>query len=77
MKLPHNGTFRTPSREEAFKAFTARWGTDGFFTTKTNAGSSRRQNLINCLKDGVEVGDWHLVSDLANDLRVLEAKEGV
>jgi len=35
--------------------------------------SDHRANLIRYLLDRVELGDWHAVSDAANDLRVLEA----
>lgn len=34
-----------------------------------------RQTLIDYLKVKVAEADWHGVSDAANDLRVLEAKE--
>jgi len=34
----------------------------------------KRQHLILYLLDKVDEGDWHGVSDAANDLRVLEAK---
>lgn len=37
----------------------------------------RRVTLINYLRSKVNGGDWHAVSDAANDLRVLEAKWGV
>lgn len=37
---------------------------------------SPRDTLIAYLKAKTEEGDWHAVSDAANDLRVLEAKAG-
>lgn len=37
---------------------------------------TKRETLILYLLDKVEEGDWHGVSDAANDLRVMEAKEG-
>jgi len=36
--------------------------------------ANRRAVLIAYLQDKVREGDWHGVSDAANDLRVLEAK---
>jgi hypothetical protein len=36
--------------------------------------ASQRSALIAYLLEKVEVGDWHGVSDAANDLRVLEAQ---
>jgi hypothetical protein len=36
----------------------------------------QRQVLIDYLKVKTEEADWHGVSDAANDLRVLEAKNG-
>lgn len=34
----------------------------------------KRQNLIEYIHQKIDEGDWHAVSDAANDLRVLEAK---
>jgi hypothetical protein len=36
--------------------------------------ASRRDALIAYLREAADVGDWHAVSDAANDLRVLEAE---
>lgn len=40
---------------------------------RITAETSDKQILINYLKMKTEEGDWHAVSDAANDLRVLEA----
>lgn len=40
---------------------------------KMNKFEQRRETLIKYLLSMVEVADWHAVSDVANDLRELEA----
>lgn len=45
--------------------------------TKTYNFTYRRTVLVRYLLTKAEEGDWHAVSDAANDLRVLEAEERV
>lgn len=37
--------------------------------------AGRRATLVEYMRDKIDEGDWHAVSDAANDLRVLEARE--
>lgn len=43
------------------------WGTHNF--------EHKRRSLIEYMKVKLDEGDWHGVSDAANDLRVLEAQQ--
>lgn len=37
----------------------------------------KKRTLIEYMRTKIEEGDWHAVSDAANDLRVLEATDGI
>lgn len=44
------------------------------FDPNPNTPAAKHKTLVTYLKMKVEEGDWHGVSDAANDLRVLEAQ---